>query len=70
MKRLSDLHLVEGIEISAPAWAGYVMKSKAKPGLRKALIGNLTLNGTAAELPQAGFSGRLEPGEYRVLTLR
>lgn len=52
------------------AWAGYVMKSKAKPGLRKALIGNLTLNGTAAELPQAGFSGRLEPGEYRVLTLR
>jgi glycosidase len=52
------------------AWAGYVMKSKAKPGLRKAVIGNLTWNGTPAELPQAGFSGRLEPGEYRVLTLR
>lgn len=52
------------------AWAGYILRSKAKPGLRRALIGNITWSGTAAEVPQAGFSGRLEPGEYRLLELR
>ena len=52
------------------AWAGYVMRSKAKPGLRKAVIGNITWSGTPVALPQAGFTGRLEPGDYRVLPLR
>ncbi|MDD5208681.1 MAG: alpha-amylase family glycosyl hydrolase [Elusimicrobiales bacterium] len=52
------------------AWAGYILKSKAKPGMRRAIIGNITWNGTAADVPQAGFSGRLEPGEYRLLELR
>ena len=51
------------------AWAGYIMKSKDKPGLRRAVIGNITWNSTRAEVPQAGFSGSLEPGEYRVLEL-
>ncbi|OGR94167.1 MAG: hypothetical protein A2016_05320 [Elusimicrobia bacterium GWF2_62_30] len=50
-------------------WAGYVMKAKAG-GLRKAVIGNITWSATRAELPQAGFTGSLEPGEYRVLDLR
>jgi glycosidase len=51
-------------------WAGYVLKSKDKPGLRKAVIGNVTWNSTWADLPQAGFNGTLQPGEYRVLNLR
>ena len=52
------------------AWAGYILKSKDKPGLRRAVIGNVTWNSTRAELPQAGFSGTLAPGEYRVLDLK
>ena len=52
------------------AWAGYILKSKDHPGLRRAVIGNVTWNGTRAEVPQAGFSGSLEPGEYRVLDLK
>ncbi|MHB0996333.1 MAG: alpha-amylase family glycosyl hydrolase [Elusimicrobiales bacterium] len=51
-------------------WAGYVLKSKDKPGLRRAIIANATWDGTRAELPQAGFSGWLAPGEYRVLDLK
>ena len=51
-------------------WAGYILSSKDKPGLRKAVIGNVTWNSTRADLPQAGFSGSLEPGEYRVLDLK
>ncbi len=51
-------------------WAGYVMKSKARPGLRKAVIGNVTWDPTRADLPQAGFSASLQPGEYKVLDLR
>jgi hypothetical protein len=50
-------------------WTGYIMKSKDKPGLRRAVIGNVTLGATRADLPQAGFSGSLQPGEYRVLDL-
>jgi len=52
------------------AWAGYILKSKDKPGLRRAVIGNVTWNSTRAELPQAGFNGTLAPGEYRVLDLK
>ncbi|MCM2266147.1 MAG: alpha-amylase family glycosyl hydrolase [Elusimicrobiales bacterium] len=52
------------------AWAGYTLKSRTVPGLRKAVIGNVTWNATRADLPQAGFSGTLQPGEYRVLDLR
>ena len=55
---------------SGQTWAGYILKSKDTPGLRRAVIGNITWNGTRAEVPQAGFSGRLEPGEYRLLDLR
>jgi glycosidase len=51
-------------------WGGYVMKSRSKPGLRRAVIGNVTWNSTRAELPQAGFSGTLAPGEYRFLDLK
>jgi hypothetical protein len=51
-------------------WAGYIMKSKDNPGLRRAVIGNITWSATRAELPQAGFSGSLAPGEYRVLDLK
>ncbi|MCX5792184.1 MAG: alpha-amylase family glycosyl hydrolase [Elusimicrobia bacterium] len=51
-------------------WAGYILKSRDKPGLRKAVIGNLTWNAARAELPPAGFSGSLEPGEYRLLDLK
>ena len=51
------------------AWAGYILSSKAKPGLRRALIGNVTWNSTRADVPQAGFSGSLAPGEYRLLDL-
>ncbi|HNW43512.1 MAG TPA: alpha-amylase family glycosyl hydrolase [Elusimicrobiales bacterium] len=51
-------------------WAGYILKSKDKPGLRRAVLGNLTWSATRAELPQAGFSGSLEPGEYRVVDLK
>ena len=51
-------------------WAGYILRSTDKPGLRKAVIGNVTWDTTRADLPQAGFSGPLAPGEYRVLDLR
>lgn len=51
-------------------WAGYILRSKTNPGLRRAVIGNVTFSGTRAEVPQAGFSGSLEPGEYKVLDLR
>ncbi|OGR42294.1 MAG: hypothetical protein A2X35_00905 [Elusimicrobia bacterium GWA2_61_42] len=51
-------------------WAGYILKSRDKPGLRRALIGNVTYGATRAELPQAGFSGSLQPGEYRLLELK
>ena len=50
-------------------WAGYILKSRSSPGQRRAIIGNVTWNGTRAEVPQAGFSGSLAPGEYRVLNL-
>ncbi len=52
------------------AWAGYIMRSKANPALRKAVIANITSGGTRADVPQAGFSGSLEPGEYRLLDLK
>lgn len=51
-------------------WAGYILRSKAAPGLRRIVIGNVTWSATRAEVPQAGFSGSLEPGEYRVLDLK
>ena len=51
-------------------WAGYILKSKDKPGLRRAVIGNVTWTSTRADLPQAGFSGSLAPGEYRFLDLK
>jgi len=51
-------------------WTGYILTSKDKPGLRKAVIGNVTWDSTRADLPQAGFSGSLASGEYRVLDLR
>jgi hypothetical protein len=51
-------------------WTGYTLISKTKPGLRKAVIGNVTWDSTRADLPQAGFGGSLAPGEYRVLDLR
>ncbi|OGR68246.1 MAG: hypothetical protein A2081_06030 [Elusimicrobia bacterium GWC2_61_19] len=50
-------------------WTGYILRSKDKPGLRRAVIGNLTGGAVRAELPQAGFSGTLQSGEYRVLRL-
>ena len=51
-------------------WAGYILRSREKPGLRKAVIGNITWESTRAELPSAGFSGNLAPGQYRVLDIK
>lgn len=51
-------------------WTGYALRSKARPGLAKAVLGNVTWNPTWAELPAAGFSGTLQPGEYRVFDLK
>ncbi|HAT71899.1 MAG TPA: hypothetical protein DCS63_03690 [Elusimicrobia bacterium] len=50
-------------------WTGYMLISKDKPGLRRAVIGNLTGGATRADVPQAGFGGTLQSGEYRVLPL-
>jgi len=52
------------------SWAGYVMKPAAGGAPARAVIGNLTGTSTRVELPRAGFSGTLRPGEYRVLGLR
>lgn len=54
---------------SGQGWAGYIMKSVSKPGLRKAVIGNVTFNSTQVTLPAAGFNGYLSSGEYKVLPL-
>lgn len=54
----------------APAgqnWTGYIMISSSRPGLRKAVIGNITRGDTW--FSAAGRSGTLRPGEYRTFGL-
>lgn len=68
-RELGDYEIEPLWPASGQNWAGYILISKDKPGLRKAVIGNVTWDPTRADLPQAGFSGSLAPGEYRVLDL-
>ncbi|MBI4802236.1 MAG: hypothetical protein HY796_06895 [Elusimicrobia bacterium] len=51
------------------AWAGYVLTSKTT-GRKKALIANVTWNGTNAGIPQYGFSSWLEPGAYKLIDVK
>ena len=51
-------------------WAGYVLRSKTVPGLRKAVIANLTWNYTGANIPEFNFSSGLQSGEYRIIDLK
>ncbi|HAH32025.1 MAG TPA: hypothetical protein DCL44_06900 [Elusimicrobia bacterium] len=50
-------------------WVGYVLKSKTVPGLKKAVIGNITWDYTAADIPGFNFSSGLQSGEYRIIDL-
>lgn len=45
-------------------WVGYVMKSRTHPGMKKAVIGNITWQGTSVN---GNFY--LQPGEYRIINL-
>ena len=49
------------------SWTGYVLKSKTVPGLKKAVIGNITHGYTGVDVPEFKFSGGLGSGEYRVI---
>jgi len=50
------------------SWAGYIMRSKTNPGAMKAVIGNMTWQETGAVISGPfNFSGRLRPGEYRII---
>ena len=51
-------------------WAGYTLTSKAQPGLKKAVVANISSDGTAASLPAYGFSAWLAPGDYRVIDIK
>ncbi|OGS49906.1 MAG: hypothetical protein A3J79_11210 [Elusimicrobia bacterium RIFOXYB2_FULL_62_6] len=51
------------------AWAGYLLTSKAT-GKKKAVIANVTWNGTSARIPGYGFSAWLEPGAYKIIDVK
>lgn len=51
-------------------WVGYILKSKTVPGLKKAVIGNITWNYTGANIPAFNFSSGLQSGEYRIIDLK
>lgn len=51
------------------AWAGYILSSKTT-GLKKAVIANITPNGTSARLPEYGIDAWLEPGAYRIADIK
>ncbi|MCG2726264.1 MAG: hypothetical protein L6420_08460 [Elusimicrobia bacterium] len=50
-------------------WSGYVMISKTNPNLKKAVIGNITWNSAAVNIPEYQISLTLEPGEYKIINL-
>ncbi len=51
-------------------WAGYTLTSKNDPGLKKAVIANISFDGTSASLPAYGLSAWLAPGDYRVIDIK
>ena len=51
-------------------WVGYILKSKTVLGLRKAIVANITLNYTGANIPELNFSSGLQSGEYRIIDLK
>ncbi|MBU2574622.1 MAG: hypothetical protein KKH28_11155 [Elusimicrobia bacterium] len=50
-------------------WAGYVLTSKTT-GRKKALIANVTWNGTNARLSEYNFTAWLEPGAYKIIDIK
>ena len=51
-------------------WTGYVLKSKTTPGLRKAVVANITPEYTAVDIPLFNFSSGLQSGEYRIIDIK
>jgi len=51
-------------------WSGYTLISKTFPGLKKAVVANVSLDGTNARIPEYGFSAWLAPGDYRIIDLK
>ncbi|MFH1619531.1 MAG: alpha-amylase family glycosyl hydrolase [bacterium] len=52
-------------------WTGYVMESKTHPGMKKAVIANMTWQATQVNAAPIGgtFRGSLQPGEYKIINL-
>lgn len=50
------------------SWTGYVMRSTSRPGIARAVVGNIT--GSVTSFTAAGERGTLRPGEYRVLDMK
>jgi hypothetical protein len=51
-------------------WNGYLLTSKSRPGLKKAVIGNVSWEGTNASIPSYGLNAWLAPGDYRIIDVK
>jgi glycosidase len=51
-------------------WTGYTLTSKTASGLKKAVVANISLDGTSARIPEYGLNAWLAPGDYRVIDLK
>jgi len=51
-------------------WTGYTLISKAAPGLKKAVVTNISWDGTSTRIPAYGLNVWLAPGDYRVIDLK
>jgi hypothetical protein len=51
-------------------WTGYTLTSKAVPGLKKAVVANISWDGTSARIPAYGLNAWLAPGDYRIIELK